>query len=151
MEENIMKTSRFSCAVLIFVSLMICALAGVPALAKDGRDFAGFYNVSNVVEQGDQMVITVRVQVFNNSDADVKQAVLTLRQNPGPALGTFPSVKLWRNHGEVRLTQQFVVPKHEFEQWHKGTQPALMVVTHDSTGQRYDRYVQLSSRPALPR
>jgi hypothetical protein len=145
-----MKASRFSCAVWIFVSLLV-SFSVCPVLAKDGRDFAGFYNVSNVIEQGDQMVITLRVQVFNNSDADVKQAVLTLRQNPGPALGTFPSVKLWRNHGEVRLTQQFAVPKHEFESWHKGGgQPAVMVVTHDENGQRHDRYVQLSVRPGLP-
>ena len=144
-----MKTLFFSLSLLVCVSLMICVLA-VPASAKNGRDFAGFYSVSNVVEQGDQMVITLRVQVFNNSDADVKQAVLTLRQNPGRALGTFPSVQLWRNRGEVRLTQQFVVPKHEFENWHKGTQPALMVVTHEENGQRHDRYVQLSMRPGLP-
>jgi hypothetical protein len=146
-----MKISRFSWAMWIVVSLLI-SFSVTPMLAKDGRDFAGFYNVSNVVEQGDQIMVTLRVQVFNNSDADVKQAVLTLRQNPGGPLGTFPSVQLWRNHGEVRRTQQFVVPKHEFESWHRGGgQPAVMVVTYDENGQRHDRYVQLSTRPALPR
>jgi hypothetical protein len=96
------------------------------------------------------MVVTLRVQLQNNSDADVKQAVLTLREFGGGPLGTFQPVKLWRNHGEVRLTQQFAVPKREFESWHKGSQPALMVVTHDENGQRHDRFVQLSRRPALP-
>jgi hypothetical protein len=145
-----MKTWGFSWSGLIFVSLMIGVIAAVPAFAKNGRDFAGFYSVSNVAEQGDQMAITLRVQVFNNSDADVKQAVLTLRQNPGGPLGTFQPVKLWRNHGEVRLTQQFVVSKPEFESWHKGAQPAVLVVTRDENGQRHDRYVRLSVRPALP-
>jgi hypothetical protein len=144
-----MKTSYFPWAVSFLVALMI-TFSAAPAPAKDGRDFAGFYNVSNIVEQGDQMLITLRVQVFNNSDADVQQAVLTLRQNPGPALGTFPSVKLWRNHGEVRLTQQFIVPKRELESWHKRSQPAVMVVTHDENGIRHDRFVQLSRRAGLP-
>jgi hypothetical protein len=143
-----MKLSRFSQAVLLVTLALV--LSAVTASAKDGRDFAGFYNVSNVVDQGDQIFVTLRVQLFNNSDADVRQAVLTLRENPGGPLGTFQPVKLWRNHGEVRLTQQFVVPKREFERWHHGVQPALMVVTHDEQGQRHDRFVQLSSRPALP-
>jgi len=145
-----MRTLRSSRAVLVLVAFLVCALATVPVSAKDGRDFAGFYSINNAVEQGDQMVVTLRVQLQNNSDADVKQALLTLRQNPGPALGTFQPVKLWRNHGEVRLTGQFVVPKHEFEKWHKGAQPALMVVTKDENGQRHDRFVQLSRRPQLP-
>lgn len=134
------------------------ALAGLAVLfltlnvsAKNGRDFAGVYSVSNVVDQGNQMLLTLHVRVHNNSAADVKQAVLTLREFGGGPLGTFQPVKLWRNHGEVHLTQQFIVPKREFESWHKGTQPELMVVTHDQSGQRYDRFVQLSSRPALPR
>lgn len=143
-----MKASAFSQAAVV-VSLGLVLAIG--ASAKNGRDFAGFYNVSNVVDQGNQVAFTLRVQVFNHSDADVKQAVLTLRESPGGELGAFQPVKLWRNHGEVRLTQQFVVPKHEFERWHKGSQPALMVVYHDAQGQRYDRFVQMSSRPTLPR
>jgi hypothetical protein len=143
-----MKLSRFSQAVLLV--LLALMLSAVTVSAKDGRDFAGFYSVSNVVDQGDQIFVTLRVQLFNHSDADVTQAVLTLRQNPGGPLGTFQPVKLWRNHGEVRLTQQFVVPKHEFERWYQGVQPALMVVTHDENGQRHDRFVQISRRPALP-
>jgi hypothetical protein len=146
-----MKFVRLSQAMLL-VTLAL-ALSVVNASAKNGRDFAGFYSVSNVVEQGDQMVVTLRVQVFNHSDVDVKQAVLTLRQSPPSPeiLGKFQTVKMWRNHGEVRLTQQFVVPKREFESWSRGAQPALMVVTHDEQGQRHDRFVQMSGRPALPR
>jgi len=144
-----MKSLCLSQAVLR-VSLVL-VLSAISAAAKNGRDFAGFYTISNAVEQGDQMVVTLRVQLHNNSDADVKQAVLTLRQPVGAPLGAFQPVKLWRNHGEVRLSQQFVVPKREFESWHSGAQPHLMVVTHDESGQRHDRFVQLSSRPALPR
>lgn len=143
-----MKAVRLSQVVL--VSLMLLLLSALTATAKDGRDFAGFYSVSDVVEQGDQLILTLHVQLFNNSDKDVKQAVLTLRRSPGPALGTFQPVNLWRNHGEVRLAQQFVVPKHEFENWNRRSQPALMVVTRDASGQRHDRFVQLSRRPVLP-
>ena len=116
--------------------------------AKDGRDFAGFYNVSNVVEQGDQMVLTFQVHLFNYSDADLKQAVVTLHAtHPGAPMAQFHPVKLWRNRTEVKLAQQMIIPRHEFELWQKGTQPALFVVYHDSNGQRWERFAQLSRRP----
>lgn len=145
-----MRCLHCSRAWMVLAALSVL-LFSMTASAKNGRDFAGVYSVSNVVDQGNQMLLTLHVRVNNNSEADVKQAVLTLREVGGGPLGTFQPVKLWRNHGEVRLSQQFVVPKRDFESWHKGAQPALMVVTHDESGQRYDRFVQLSSRPALPR
>jgi hypothetical protein len=127
-------------------------LGALTASAKNGRDFGGMYSIVNTVNQGgDQVLVTLRVQLFNHSDADVSQAVVTLRENGGGPLGTFQPVKLWRNHAQVRLTQQFVVPKHELQNWQKGAQPTLMVVTRDANGQRYDRFVQMSRRAALPR
>jgi hypothetical protein len=91
-------------AVLASLILLLSAYA---ASGKNGRDFAGFYTVSNVVDQGNQTMLTLRVQLFNQSDADVKQATLTLRESPGREIGAFQPLKLWRNHGEVRLAQQF--------------------------------------------
>ena len=141
---------QLSRALKLSAWLLVAALSLLPicGLAKDGRDFAGFYNVSNVVEQGDQMVFTLQVRLFNYSDADLKQAVVTLRaSHPGAALAEFHPVKLWRNRTEVKLSQQVVIPRHEFELWQKGTQPALFVVYHDANGQRWERFAQLRSRP----
>lgn len=140
-----LKTS----ALVLVAALLLLPVAG---LAKDGRDFAGEYNVSNFVEQGDQMVFTLQVHLFNYSDADLKQAVVTLRaSHPAPALAKFQPVKLWRNRGEVKLAQQVVVPRHEFELWQKGTQPALFVVYNDAKGQRWERFAQVTSRPGPAR
>jgi len=139
--SSAVKTS----SLVLIAALLLLPVAG---LAKDGRDFAGFYSVSNVVEQGDQMVLTLQLHLFNYSDADLKQAVVTLRASqPAPALAQFQPVKLWRNRTEVKLAQQVVVPRHEFELWQKGTRPALFVVYHDSNGQRWERFAQVSSRP----
>ena len=141
---------QLSRALKFSIFLLVAALSLFPmsGFAKDGRDFAGSYNVSNVVEQGDQMVFTLQVHLFNYSDADLKQAVVTLRaSHPGAPLAEFHPVKLWRNRTEVKLAQQVVVPRHEFELWHKGTQPALFVVYHDANGQRWERFAQLRSRP----
>ncbi len=147
-----MQSQRLMRTPLMGVSLVILLFTAIMATAKNGRDFAGVYNVSSAVEQGDQMVVTFRVHLFNNSDADLKGAVVKLHTlDPGLAApAAFKPVALWRNRTEVRLTQQFTVSKHEFERWHHGSQPALFVVYRDKQGQRWERYVQVTGRPALP-
>jgi len=142
--------SMKTCAFVLITALLLMPIA---ALAKDGRDFAGSYNVSDVVEQGDQMVLTLQVHLFNNSDADLKHAVVTLRSShstPLP-LAKFQPVALWRNHGEVRLTQQVVVPRRDYELWQTGSQPALFVVYKDTAGQRWERFAQVRNQPGPPR
>jgi hypothetical protein len=137
--------------VWIVLVTLIFLLGALPISAKNGRDFSGFYTVTNVVDQGNQVLVTLHVRLFNHSDADVQQAVVALREGGGGQLGTFHVLKTWRNGSEVRLIQQFVVPKRELQNWQHGGQPALMVVTHDANGQRYDRFVQMSRRAVLAR
>jgi hypothetical protein len=134
---------------LLAAAVLLLPTAG---LAKNGRDFAGVYNVSNVVEQGDQIVLTLQVRLFNYSDVDLKQAVVTLRvSHPAPLRSQFQPVKLWRNRTEVKLAQQVVIPRREFELWRRGTQPSLFVVYNDAKGQRWERFAQLSQRPGMAR
>ena len=137
---------------LVGASLAILLLATVAANAKNGRDFAGRYSINSTVEEGDQMVVTFRFQLFNHSNADLKGAVVKLHSaDPGPVpVQLSQPVKSWKNHGEVRLTQQFTVSKREFERWQHGSQPALFVVYHDAQGQRWERFVQMSNRQGLP-
>jgi len=137
---------------LVGASLVILLLATVAANAKNGRDFAGRYSVNSAVEEGDQMVVTLRFQLFNHSNVDLKGAVVKLHSvdpSPVPAQLSKP-VKSWKNLGEVRLTQQFTVSKREFERWQHGSQPALFVVYRDAQGQRWERFVQMSNRQGLP-
>lgn len=134
------------------VSLALFLLTTLNLHAKNGRDFGGVYSIKNVVEQGDQAVVTMRVQVFNYSNLDLKNAVITLRPLHAGAIpaGAFKPVKLWKKRGEIRATQQVLVSRHELDRWGKGSQPALFVVYHDANGQRWERYVQLTSRPVIP-
>ena len=135
------------------VSLALFVLTTLNLQAKNGRDFGGGYSIKNVVEQGDQAVVTMRVQVFNYSGMDVKNAVITLRPfHAGPVPST-PSkpIKLWKKRGEIRATQQVMVSRHELETWLRGgSQPAVFGGYHDANGQRWERYVQLTSRPVIP-
>lgn len=65
------------------VSKMLLQIAGAALVfsavsAKGGREFAGFYQISDVVEMGDSVLLTFTVDAFKFSDADVLQAQVVL-------------------------------------------------------------------------
>jgi hypothetical protein len=138
-------------------SLLLCL--ALVALAKDGRDFAGFYALSNVSEQGDKVEFTMTVQVSNYSDfGDIKSPVIALLV-PGSSspdnrelrdLQEFNAVKLLPAKHDVTVSGKFAVSKTEFESWSKrGGSPKVVVIYEDS-GRTLRQHVQLSRRSILP-
>jgi hypothetical protein len=128
------------------------ALTALTAVAKDGRDFAGHYSLTSVNEKGSQVELTLALQLFNYSGADLKQAVVTVRSSP-PApgvLGSFAPIKLWRSGSDVVVRQQLTIPRDEFERWSTRTQPAVFIGYRDEDGHTYRRWAQLSRRPIIP-
>jgi hypothetical protein len=126
-------------------------LTSVIATAENGRDFAGHYCLTNAVEKGNQVDLTLGVWLFNFSGADLKGAEVTVRgQHPGPVLGSFAPIMLWRSGRDVVLRQQLTIPREEFRHWSERMQPNVFVSYHDEDGQPHQRWAQLSRRPVLP-
>jgi hypothetical protein len=129
------------------LGLLLTASVG---MAKDGRDFAGHYSIGGVSEQGDQVQLTLSLQLFNYSGADVKGATITLCP-AGPnvdVLARFAPVSLWRTRTGAKLSQQVTIPRHEYDMLMEGTQPNLRIVYTDAHGQTWEKTAQLSPRPA---
>jgi|HubBroStandDraft_2_1064218.scaffolds.fasta_scaffold00529_8 hypothetical protein len=140
-----MRSMRFSraCTAALFATLL---LTTVTALAKDGRDFAGFYKVSHARIQGDQVHLTLNLQIHNNGDADATHAVITLRQNTGfDVVGSTRPIALVRLHDHVNVSQQFTVSRREYEKWHNGSQPGLSI-TYRANGKTWERPMQMAAR-----
>ena len=138
---------------LLPVLVLVLALA-LPSFAVDGRDFAGFYAVSNVADLGDKVQLRMSVQLSNFSAGDLQSPVVAL-MNSGPAntapIGSFPVPKQLKAGRDVILHQQFTVSKEEFKQWEmRGRGPRVVVLFRDSNGGVVERGVQISRRPALP-
>jgi hypothetical protein len=127
-------------------------LVSVTAAAKDGRDFAGHYSLTNTIENGGQVELTLALQLFNSSGADLTQAVVTVRSSP-PApgiLATFAPIKLWRGGSDVVVRRQLTIPREEYLHWSTRTQPAVFIGYCDEDGHTYRRWAQLSRRPMIP-
>ncbi len=136
----------------VALGLAVILLTTLSALAKDGRDFSGYYSLTDVTEQSNAVKLTLTVQVFNYSDADIKEASLLLRETgPGMAVeGAFPALKVFHDHTDVRLSQQFTVPREEYRRWQNGMVPRLVVHYMGANGIEQNRSIQLSRRPMLP-
>lgn len=95
------------------------------AAAKQGRDFAGTYQLSNISEAGNQVHVTITLKVFNYSGADIRNSGVALfSSDPNhEAIGAFPVVKLFSNSRSATLVQEFTVPKTEFQRWQQGVHP----------------------------
>ena len=76
------------------------ALASVSiAAAKQGRDFAGTYQLSNISEAGNSVHVTITLKVFNYSGADIRNSGVALFSSDAnhEAIGAFAVVKLFPN------------------------------------------------------
>lgn len=138
-----MQSMRFSraCCAALFASLL---LTTVTVLAKDGRDFAGFYKVTNPKIRGEQVQLTLNLQLYNNGETDVHRGVVTLRQNTGLELaGTTKPITLLRVHDHVNLSQQFTVSRREYESLRVGTPPTLSII-YRANGKTWERQIQVS-------
>jgi len=132
--------------------LSLILLTALATLAKDGRDFAGYYSLTNATEQNNEVKLTLTVQIFNYSDADIKQASVVLHHS-GPGMiveGSFPPMKVFRNQTDVRLSQEFTVSREEYRRWQNGMVPNFVVHFMGANGIEQNRSIQLSRRPMLP-
>jgi len=141
-----MQSRRISCAgVCVLLAMLLSTVLG---FAKDGRDFAGYYNVADATEQGDQVQLTLRVRIFNYSSQDLRQALVVLHQpaNPG-VLGVSKPIKSLPALKDAKVNQQVLVPRHVYEQWQKGQAPEVSIVYVDEHGTRWEKSIQVAPRP----
>ena len=98
--------------------------------------------------------LTLHLKLFNHSSEDAKSVIVALSDSmPTMTLrGNFQTVKVWKSLQFIELSQQFTVPKTEFEAWtHAPIQPELTILFQNSTGKSLQRGAQLSRRPLVPK
>jgi hypothetical protein len=135
----------------LMASAVLLCLAfgpGAPLAAKDGRDFAGSYDLTNVEQQGGTYQFTFRVRVFNYSDGEVTNATLFLQDSvqPGKTYAVFAGISL-ADRESVTLKRSITVPQREFESWRRGLPPRLEAQYRDAEGKSVRRKVELVRMP----
>ncbi len=136
---------------LLRALVLVCLLASLFALrlaGVNGRDFAGFYQVSNVTEQGDAWRLTFKARVFNYSGADISGATIRLTDpfDPRRSYAAFAGISIASNESTV-VSSSVTIPGREYRAWQQGTPPHLIVQYADGQGHRRLAPVELSQRP----
>ena len=128
----------------ILACLILLALS--TASAKDGRDFAGFYEVSEVVEFVEEFQVTLTVRVFNYSGAEVNNATVMLGDSflHGEPYGSFITPGYFQARESVRLSDRFTIPRREYEGWQEGRTPRLTIDYMDANGNTIHRPIELA-------
>ena len=135
--------------VYICVLLAMLVLTTVVGFGKDGRNFGGHYNITDVTQVGDRVQVTLSLQIFNYSGEELKQAVVTLRESH-PASGvidTFDPIPAWRSEKSITLRRQVTITRDEYRRWTTKGQPNVFVIYRDADGRQFEWTAQLSLRP----
>ena len=124
--------------------LLLCWFLVAPVHAQEPHDVAGFYSVKNVNDLGTQVRVTLQVRLANAGEADFSTAKMALRSSllARKDHGAIAPVTL-RPHGAASFTQDFTIPRTEYEMWKKGAKPSLSISTQTASGKTLTRTIKL--------
>ena len=147
-----MQSLRPSRAWYVCALLTALLLVTLAASSSQGREFSGYFDVSGVQQQGDSVLVTLHLKLFNHTDTDAKSVIVTLVQ-PDPPMtfhGNFQPVKVWKSRQFIEISQAFTVSKREYQDWMQPpAQPNVMILFTDSDGKSWQKGAQISRRPMV--
>jgi hypothetical protein len=138
---------RLKCSPLVMaVSLVLgfYSLLVPQAHAAKGRDFAGFYTLTDAAQSGQDYTITFTALVFNYYGADLSDVTLVLRDSPGigAVRSSFPHINITSN-SSVHLSTKISIPAPMYAHWQHGGRPELLVEFTSTNGEKQLEHVEL--------
>lgn len=147
-----MRSLSSSRGFLACTLLAVSSLTASTAWASSGREFSGYFDVSEVQRQGDLVQVTLHLKLFNHTDSDARGVIVTLLDSaPTMTLrGNFQPLKIWKSQQFIEMSQEFSVTQREFREWMTAPgQPNIVILFQDSSGRSWQKGVQLSQRPLV--
>ena len=123
---------RVLCALCIPAAI----LGAVQLAGAATRTFFGSYELSHVVETGNNVDVTVRLVLHNLAGSDLRGAIVVVMDTESrhTLLGSFSSIKSVPSSGELTLTKTFTISAAEYERWKVGHDPVLEVLVPKGGG-----------------
>jgi hypothetical protein len=113
--------------VLCLAVLPLCAFPAIAATTVAPRAFNGYYELSNVVEEGTQVHLTMTLTLRNAGKTAVTGGIVAvLSSAPDPVLiGSFSAIKTLPSKGQVTVSESLTVSAAEYKSWQEGHAPRL--------------------------
>lgn len=128
-------------ALVIFLSLAH-SLA-----AQRTTNFAGAYVISHVVEEGDQVHLTVTLRLNNLYNTEIKGGIVVLldSQPDHVLIGKLATIQDLPRLGHITVSNTVTVPSAEYDNWQRGHEPVFEFLVPDADGS-IEAHIQ--ARPA---
>jgi hypothetical protein len=106
------------------------------AAAQTARAFAGSYQLSNVVEAGNSVDVTMTLVLRNPGSSDIRGGIVVLMdtQPQHLYLGSFETIKSLPHSGKVTVTKTFTLTADEYARWKIGHDPVFEFLVPNGDG-----------------
>jgi hypothetical protein len=115
--------------------------------AANNRQFFGLYQVIEKTDCGSDVNVVLQLQLFNHGSNDLQIEYAALA-TPHHVQGNWKMVAGIRidAHRSQTITEEFTVPRREYERWQKTSPPKLVLDTITGRGERHIETVLLDNR-----
>ena len=150
-----MSTKTLYSLVAMICLIAFASLSPQRVYSGSGKELSGTYVILKASSAGVNVLVTMRVRLFNHTDAELTVQSATVmgmrnanrtkedaeKQTPGP-------VSL-EGYGIAEFEVQATIDRREFESWRQGQRPGLYATYQTTDGETVHRAIPL--RLGLPR
>lgn len=127
----------------LLVALLL-SIFGVHIALAAGVSISGSYEVIEKTDLGSQMKVVVRFHLTNLGQEPVSLRGLVLSDFAYPHTQASHSGAVTLSPGTTAdITQEFTIPRAEFDQWHRGLRPRVILELKTATGAGITQPVRL--------
>jgi hypothetical protein len=122
-----MKRSLVLVIRALYIPAALFCIVQLATAAEVGRSFNATYRLSNIVEDGDVVHVTMTLKLMNPGSAEVNGGIVALlNSQPHHALiDSFSAIKTLPPQGQVTVSHTFALPAEEYGKWQRGERPQL--------------------------
>ena len=127
------------------IILLMLSLIPATSMAENGRDFAGLFSVTDVVGAANEVTVSLSLEIFNYSGADVSNATVRMEQllPTDPLYESPTTIDIAYRDRAIVTEPVLVVPRLEYEQWLQGALPMVTIIYTDDSGNPRSTGVEL--------
>jgi len=138
----------FRRARILAVTLLLLTLGAGGANAAN-VPISGSYEVVGKTNIGTQAKVLLRLHFTNHGQAPLHLQQILLRDFAQPPSASKGRVSITLNSGNTEeTTQEFLVPRLQFDQWRRGVLPRVVLNLQTAAGARITQAVRLDRIPA---
>jgi hypothetical protein len=139
MSDNFVRVCKRYLAVVALFALWMQT-----ASANNGPLVSGSYEVLHSTALGSQAQIRIRIHLTNHGSSDLLIQKIILWDFSHPEKGGMHACSVaLRAHGAGELTQEFTIPRSEYQLWQKGSRPRFVLEMSGSGGANGKTVVRL--------